>query len=358
MMIYSQHILEEMNMRPKAIGGLACLLVVSAMLLGCLLDELCNGGSENGDNGTDTQVVSYDTFDGMTSTQVWSKIEELDYGQIPVVPEDGYYAGVDSSTPESLRSSLHARISGHETYKYTESGDPRDCSWTVDLWDIVMLADQHPDDEAKVLDLYKNGTYERVFGGIAAYNREHSWPKSRGFDSKSSPAYTDAHHLFACDWDANTARNNSYYGSVDAAAASDTVCTDVNLGRGGDTDCNYGIRSDTVDPQNDFWQVWSGRKGDVARAMFYMGVRYEGDATNEPDLELTSDESRQETICKDCYLSGATAYMGLLDVLLEWHAGDPVDDQERRRNTIVYLFQGNRNPFVDHPEWVSSLFGT
>jgi endonuclease I len=81
-------------------------------------------------------------------------------------------------------------------------------------------------------------------------------------------------------------------------------------------------------------------------------------AANEPDLELTSDRSEQATYCKQCYSSGGTAYMGLLDVLLEWHAVDPVDNHERRRNTVVYLFQGNRNPFVDHPEWVEDIFGT
>ena len=111
------------------------------------------------------------------------------------------------------------------------------------------------------------------------------------------------------------------------------------------------------DGQNDFWQVWSGRRGDVARAMFYMAVRYEGDAPKEPDLELTSDASEQMTLCGDCCLTGETANMGLVDDLLEWHVADPVDDHERRRNTIIYLFQGNRNPFVDHPKWAGALFG-
>ena len=224
-----------------------------------------------------------------------------------------------------------------------------------------MLADQHPEDETKVLDLYKNGTYDRVYGGTAPYNREHSWPKTRGFDSESSPAYTDCHHLFACDSNTNSTRNDSFFGSVNEASASSEVCTDENLGLGGSTDCNYGTNTDSGfeggDSRNDFWEVWSGRRGDVARAMFYMAIRCEGDAPKEPDLKLTSQTSEQLVSCKECYLTGAVAYMGLLDVLLEWHEADPVDDHERRRNTIVYLFQGNRNPFVDHPEWVNSAFG-
>ena len=54
--------------------------------------------------------------------------------------------------------------------------------------------------------------------------------------------------------------------------------------------------------------------------------------------------------------TAGTAYMGRLSVLLEWHEADPVDDDERLRNEVIYRFQGNRNPFVDHPEWVECLF--
>lgn len=88
--------------------------------------------------------------------------------------------------------------------------------------------------------------------------------------------------------------------------------------------------------------------------MFYMATRYEGDASKEPDLELTdnSDDIKTSTAWKT---QGET-FMGMLSVLLQWHREDPVDDLERRRNSIVYLFQGNRNPFTDHLEWVEVIF--
>ena len=85
----------------------------------------------------------------------------------------------------------------------------------------------------------------------------------------------------------------------------------------------------------------------------YMAIRYEGGrdpATqqSEPDLELTDDRSRIVVT------SASPAYMGLLSTLLAWHQADPPDAAERERNEVIYSFQGNRNPFIDHPEWASA----
>ena len=105
--------------------------------------------------------------------------------------------------------------------------------------------------------------------------------------------------------------------------------------------------------------IWNGRKGDVARAMFYMAVRYEGGehsitGASEPDLELTDDENliRQSNTGKN----EKRGFMGRLSVLLSWHYSDPVDDIERRRNDVVFEYQGNRNPFIDNPHWVRYIF--
>ena len=92
--------------------------------------------------------------------------------------------------------------------------------------------------------------------------------------------------------------------------------------------------------------------------MFYMAIRYEGGThgltgSAEPDLVLTDNTS---LIVSSGGNTTGTAYMGRLSVLLEWHAQDPPDDDERRRNEVIYSYQGNRNPFVDHPEWAECLF--
>jgi hypothetical protein len=82
-------------------------------------------------------------------------------------------------------------------------------------------------------------------------------------------------------------------------------------------------------------------RGEIARAAFYMDVRYSGDKANENDLQLTNDLSA---------ISSDSVFFGNLDTLLEWHIADPVDAAERVRNDLVHSdYQKNRNPFVDHP---------
>ena len=86
-------------------------------------------------------------------------------------------------------------------------------------------------------------------------------------------------------------------------------------------------------------------KGDVARAMFYMDVRYAGDTDGEPDLQLVDEVNTSGT------------QLGKLSTLIHWHFQDPPDDFERQRNNLIYTnWQGNRNPFVDHPEWVLKVW--
>lgn len=85
----------------------------------------------------------------------------------------------------------------------------------------------------------------------------------------------------------------------------------------------------------------------------YMAIRFEGgtDAAtgqSEPDLELTDDRSKEDR-SKIVQTSSSPAYMGLPSTLLAWHQADPPDDAERARNQVIFSFQGNRNPFVDHP---------
>ena len=99
-------------------------------------------------------------------------------------------------------------------------------------------------------------------------------------------------------------------------------------------------------------------RGESARAMFYMDVRYEGGTngntgSGEPNLALTDTAS---LITQSIGNTTGTAYMGLLSVLLQWHIDDPVDDREVLRNQIVFNAQGNRNPFIDHPEWVKCIY--
>ena len=292
--------------------------------------------------------LPYSDFEGLSPSGIWLLLDGADYWAVPLTAPTGYYDAVDATSPLSLRTTLHELIDDHVVYRYSTTETPPVAGFRVDTWDIIALADAHPEEVDSILDLYLNGTFARQLKGVTTsprYDREHSWPKSLGFNNEGSPAYTDCHHLFAAYSSYNSSRGNKPYGDCLSGTCKPT---ETNLGQGGSGVCN------TSCPQ--VWETWPGRRGDVARAMFYMAIRYEGDAAREPDLELTDTLSLIAT--SPAWQTQAVAYMGLLSVLVEWHMEDPVDDYERRRNSSVYLFQGNRNPFIDHPEWVAAVFGS
>jgi endonuclease I len=303
---------------------------------------------------TSVGTVPLSTFEGLSAPEIWQEIDGLPFWAIPREPPSGYYSSADTASAGTLRTTLHAIIDNHQIFRYTHRSKPGDSNHKVDTWDIVALADAHPQQPDSVLDIYLNDTFAQQSKGPDTdphYDREHSWPKSLGFkkDSIKNAAYSDCHHLFAAYSSYNSSRSDKPYGTHDADAEKRKTTLE-NLGRGGSL-------NDEPDSSNysftDVWQTWIGRRGDVARAMFYMDVRYEGgqrpDGNFEPDLQLTDTISKIKGLT--VWDTGGDAFMGLKSVLLAWHQQDPVDDLERRRTTVVYLFQGNRNPFIDHPEW-------
>lgn len=271
----------------------------------------------------------------------------LAWGLLSILPllaqaPPGYYAAVDATNGTTLRASLHGVIDDHQLFPYT--------SGATDTWDILKLADEDPSNGGRILDVYRNASYPKVSGGGGSYNREHTWPNSYGFpdDNGKNYPYTDCHQLFLSDISYNGARGSLPFGNTGGTQWP----TLVNGGVGGAGDSNW--------EGSGLWEVWSDRRGDIARAMFYLDVRYDGTnhgATgwSEPDLVLTDSTS---------LISGSAtgnnesvAYMGLLSTLLTWHVEDPVDAKELERNDVVFSYQGNRNPFIDHPEWVDCVFG-
>ena len=258
----------------------------------------------------------------------------------------GYYAGVNSSSSSALRSSLHPVIDDHTRFPYTAS--------TTDTWDVLNQADQDPLNTGRVLDIYKNTPYTKVAGGNNFYNREHTWPNSLGFpnDGTTNSAYTDMHMLMVADITYNSARSNKPYDNC-SSSCTEYPTTNYN-GRGGGSGSYPGNSNWT---NASVFEVWNAMKGNVARAMFYMDLRYEG-GTNavsgsaEPDLRLTSTLS----LVTQTSGNASVGYMGKLSTLLLWHQQDPVDEHERLRNDLIFSYQGNRNPFVDHPEWVACIY--
>lgn len=269
-----------------------------------------------------------------------------------------YYARVNTSSAGQLRCSLHETIKGHTAYPYSGG--------TTNTWTILEIADEDPNNPGRILDVYRNRSYvkgsERAGTGTGVtYNREHTWPNSLGFGSTTGDKglpyapYTDTHMLYLSDTTWNADRGNKPYADCALSGGCGERVTEANAGFGGGSGVYPGNSNWVKGPDGNggSFQGWDHRKGDLARAVLYMAIRYEGgvDVTTgqgEPDLELTDDRS------KIVITSASPAYMGLLTTLLAWHQADPPDSAERERNEVIFSFQGNRNPFIDHPEWASA----
>ena len=236
-------------------------------------------------------------------------------------PPPGYYDFAIGQTGEYLRDALHSIIRGHTVVSYSNTES------------ALMRLDQDPANSNNVMLLYAQRSEPKTnFGTIEGWNREHMWPNSYGLDS-SGPEYSDLFNLRAEDATVNSSRGNKFY----------------DIGNVFDPNFRNPAHEEALDcvSDTDSWSPPFVSRGDVARAMFYMDVRYSGE-DGEPDLILTSNLS---------HIQSDTNFMGRLAMLLRWHIEDPVDDAERLRNDLIFTeYQHNRNPFVDHPEWVESVF--
>ncbi|CAM5438471.1 MULTISPECIES: endonuclease I family protein [Streptomyces] len=224
-----------------------------------------------------------------------------------------YYKDAIGKTGDSLKSSLHTIISDQTKLSYSA------------VWDALKVTDQDPADSGNVILLYSGISRSKSLNGgdTGDWNREHVWAKSHGdFGTATGPG-TDIHHLRPEDVRVNSVRGNK----------------DFDNGGSGFTDSGGSLTdSDSFEPRD-------AVKGDVARMIFYMAVRYEG-GDGWADLEVNGSVD-----------NGSSPYIGKLDVLKQWNDEDPPDAFEERRNQVVYdTYQHNRNPFVDHPEWVEAIW--
>lgn len=236
-----------------------------------------------------------------------------------------YYSPAIDLADDELKAALHNIIDGHITYPYT--------SGNTDVWDMLKLTDRDPDNSQNVILIYsgRSTNAAQEYNNGNGWNREHVWPSSRGGFGNSQGAGTDAHHLRPCDIQVNNLRGNRVF-------ANCVVCTEVSS-EGQPTGSFRDNTNGTFEPRD-------AVKGDIARMIFYMAVRYEGNG--EPDLELV-DAIIAENI--------SSPLMGVLSDLLAWNAADAVDAFEMNRNEVIFGFQGNRNPFIDHPELADHLWG-
>jgi endonuclease I len=227
------------------------------------------------------------------------------FAQIP----PGYYDGTEGLSGDVLKSALNDIIDGHTELSYTG------------VWDALRDTDEDPENTDNVILLYTGWSVSN--SGYPIWNREHTWAKSHGDFGNDPPCGTDIHHIRPTDVQVNSDRGNLDFDYSDNPYPTIPGCF-------------Y---------DDDSWEPRDEVKGDVARMIFYMATRYEGE-NGELDLVVVDEVNTYPN-----------PEHGKLSALLEWNELDPPSVFEETRNDRIYdNWQGNRNPFIDHPEFVDLIW--
>lgn len=243
------------------------------------------------------------------------------YGIVTPTYPTGYYSSLEGLSGSALKQELQNIIANPAVVRAHSYAD---------IWEILKTADQNPKNSSQVWLIYNETPRSKLDQQnensiVGKWNREHIYCQSRGNFGNLYNTYadginyyflsnandidaglTDAHHLRAVDGQENSSRNNRNYG------------VDYNGPAG-----NPG--------------TW---KGDVARAVFYMAVRYNG-------LNVVNGNP----------VDGIIGQIGDLTTLINWNQLDRSDDFEMNRNNYIYTWQMNRNPFIDYPSLVDYIWG-
>jgi hypothetical protein len=249
------------------------------------------------------------------------------YGNVTSTAPLGYYSSLEGLSGAALKQALQDIIANPSVVRVHNYDD---------VWDILKTSDQNPENSNQVWLIYTETPRSKIDlqlgnSNVGKWNREHIYCQSRGGFSTGTDYLTpfsdgitiwtattgandigagvcDAHHIRAVDGQENSSRNNRNYG----------------------VDYNGPIATPTT--------TW---KGDVARACFYMAVRYDG-------LNVVNGNPPENSI----------GQIGDLATLLTWNQTDPRDDFEMNRNNYIYTWQVNRNPFIDYPNLADYVFGS
>ncbi len=232
----------------------------------------------------------------------------------------GYYNSA-TGTGATLKGQLHDIIDNHTVYSYDAARS------------ILQYTDQDPNNPDHMLLVYNRFSLDVSsinpggsipgWDGGASWNREHTWPRSRGIGT-SGADNSDLHNLRPSNPSINSSRSNKSFGGAYGAQSYGAV-----------TDFGFAM-----------WYPGDADAGMIARQEFYMATRYDGSDPSTTDLELYDGDPNP-----------AINGLGTLNRMLEWHYQAVPDDFELRRNHVIDTsYQHNRNPFVDRPEYVWSVF--
>lgn len=259
----------------------------------------------------------------------------------------GYYNAANGFSGYQLKTKLKTIITtGHNDQGYGG------------LWDFYQVSahrDHYYEDDNSLLDIYSEnpdgpdsyaytstddqcGNYN---GEGDCYNREHLIPQSYFEDYQVNPMKNDALHVMPSDGYVNGIRSNLPFGVVGSA----NYTSDNGSKRGNNLNSGYsaGYSGVVFEPIDEF-------KGDIARCFFYFATRY------EDWMDNFYTAANGTTTQSKAMFDGTTNKVfstTFLNILYTWHEADPVSEREIALNNAAYTYQGNRNPYIDHPEWVA-----
>ena len=244
--------------------------------------------------------------------------------QIP----NGYYNAAAGLNGLPLKVALHNIIKNHTVISYSSLNNKyptTDNKGGNIVWDIYsdIPYGTPPYTFSYSVSADQCGNYS---GEGDCFNKEHSWPQS-WFNSSSIPIYSDLFQVYPTDGYVNNRRSNYPYGEV-----SIPTWTSQNGSKLGP--CTFpGYASTVFEPIDEY-------KGDIARSYFYITVRYYSEGSSWPGSDMVTKSELKDWA---------------FNMLYQWHINDPVSQKETDRNNAIYGIQHNRNPFIDHPDWVGLI---
>lgn len=254
---------------------------------------------------------------------------------------DNYYSSITATDGTELLGQLHDLITSTHT-SYTSYNDCKDPS-------IIRRTDAGTN--GNVMEFYSQANISSSWGGgkQGTWNREHVWCQSLSNNLwGESGGGSDLHHIRPVETGLNSARGNLKYGvpaSRNPVYYEDANNNPVALG-------GY-IGGGVFEPID-------AVKGDVARIVLYVYTHYNSYDSSAFEGHATTDGGRASGsfgILPIRNVIAANSDKAAFDLLSAWNKLDPVDAIERNRNEEVYKIQHNRNPFIDHPEYVSAIWG-
>ncbi|WP_339624635.1 endonuclease [uncultured Winogradskyella sp.] len=265
-------------------------------------------------NNVEVRVVDNDF-----TVAAWGTPLNSTFGSVQSTQPTGYYNSLDGLADLALRQALQDIIADPSIVR---------AQTYADVIDILIEADQNPENSNQVWLVYSEEGRAKLdlqtgSNNTNKWNREHTFPRSRGgFGDIEDDEIADGIDVF---WE--TKADSLRHGNSDAHALRAADASE-NSSRGNK---HYG---DYVGPTGNLQSF----RGDVARSVLYMEIRYNG-------LEVVNG------------FPTVTGQLGDLATLLDWHRNDPPDDFEMNRNNIIYNWQFNRNPFIDQPDLVEFIWG-